>query len=174
MARGDSQGQNSKSGRRGSGVLGRMLGLLAFLPLASRAPIYARLMLALVLDDRMPAGRKALLAGAAGYLLIGRDLVPDDVPLIGGLDDLVVVVLAVDLFLDGVPEELLAEKLAELGIDRSGFDDDMARVRRLTPGPVRKTIRRFPQLIGQAAETIEHSGIGPRVRGWISKEDSFA
>jgi uncharacterized membrane protein YkvA (DUF1232 family) len=151
-----------------------VLGLLAFLPLASRAPIYARLMVALILDERMPAARKALLAGAAGYLVIGRDLVPDRVPLIGGLDDLVVVVLAVDLFLDGVPEELLAEKLTELGIDRSGFDDDMARVRRLTPGPVRKTIRRFPELIGQAAETIEHSGIGPRVRSWISKEDSFA
>jgi uncharacterized membrane protein YkvA (DUF1232 family) len=173
MARSDSKGRG-KGSRRGSGALGRVLGLLAFLPLASRAPIYARLMVALILDERMPAARKALLAGAAGYLVIGRDLVPDRVPLIGGLDDLVVVVLAVDLFLDGVPEELLAEKLTELGIDRSGFDDDMARVRRLTPGPVRKTIRRFPELIGQAAETIEHSGIGPRVRSWISKEDSFA
>ena len=52
----------------------------------------------------MPATRKALLAGAAGYLVLGRDLIPDDIPIIGGLDDLVVVVLAVDLFLDGVPD----------------------------------------------------------------------
>ncbi len=118
--------------------------------------------------------RKALLAGAAGYLVIGRDLVPDRVPLLGGLDDLVIVVLAVDLFIDGVPDELLAEKLDELGIDRPAFDDDMARIRRLTPGPVRKTIRRVPALIAQAVEAIDNSGIGPRVRSWVSKEESIA
>ena len=97
----------------------RALSLLAFLPLASRVPMYARLITALVMDDRTPAGRKALLAGAAGYLVLGRDIIPDDIPIIGGLDDLVVVVLAVDLFLDGVPEDLLDEKLDELGIDRA-------------------------------------------------------
>jgi uncharacterized membrane protein YkvA (DUF1232 family) len=156
------------------GVLGRTLGLLAFLPLASRAPIYARLIAALLVDERTPASRKVLLAGAAGYLLVGRDLIPDRVPLLGGLDDIVVVVLAVDLFLDGVPDELLAEKIADLGIDRTAFDDDMARVRRLTPGPVRKTMRRIPGLIAQAGEAIDNSGVGPRVRAWISKEGSIA
>jgi uncharacterized membrane protein YkvA (DUF1232 family) len=172
----DSEGKQASRKRRnrGSNVLGRALGLMAFLPLASRAPIYARLVVALVLDERMPANRKALLAGAAGYLLLGRDLLPDDVPILGGLDDLVVVVLAVDLFMDGVPDDLLSEKLKELEIDRPSFDDDMARIRRLTPGPVRKTIRRIPGLIAQAGEAVEHSGIGPRVRAWISKEGSIA
>jgi uncharacterized membrane protein YkvA (DUF1232 family) len=151
-----------------------MLGIMAFLPLASRAPIYARLIFALALDERMPASRKALLAAAAGYLVIGRDLVPDDIPILGGLDDLVVVVLAVDLFLDGVPSELLAEKLTELGIDRVAFDQDMARVRRLTPGPVRKTLRRIPGAVAQAGEAIENTGVGPRVRAWVSREDSIA
>jgi uncharacterized membrane protein YkvA (DUF1232 family) len=144
---------------------------MAFMPLASRAPQYARLMLALLLDDRTPVQRKALLAGAVGYLLVGRDLVPDDVPLLGGLDDLVVVVLAVDLFLDGVPEELLAEKLADLDIDRAAFDQDIARIRRLTPGPVRKTIRRVPELLGQAGAALQQTGLGPRVRQWINREE---
>jgi uncharacterized membrane protein YkvA (DUF1232 family) len=174
MASDKTNKSEGKAHKRGSGALGRALGMMAFLPLASRAPIYARLMLALVADERMPAARKALLAGAAGYLLVGRDLVPDQIPVLGGLDDLVVVVLAVDLFMDGVPDALLAEKLVELGIDRSAFDDDMARIRRLTPGPVRKTIRRIPGLIAQAGEAIDNSGIGPRVRAWISKEDSIA
>jgi uncharacterized membrane protein YkvA (DUF1232 family) len=144
---------------------------MAFMPLASRAPQYARLMVSLVLDDRTPASRKAMLAGAAGYLLVGRDIIPDEIPILGGLDDLVVVILAVDLFLDGVPEELLHEKLAELGIDRSAFEQDVARIRRLTPGPVRKTIRRVPQLVGQASAAIEQSGMGPRLRGWINREE---
>jgi uncharacterized membrane protein YkvA (DUF1232 family) len=174
MARGDSEKSERKSRRRGPSALGRALGMMAFLPLASRAPIYARLMLALVADERMPAARKALLAGAAGYILLGRDIVPDQIPVLGGLDDLVIVVLAVDLFMDGVPDELLSEKLRDLGIDRPSFDDDMARIRRLTPGPVRKTIRRIPGLIAQAGDAIDNSGIGPRVRAWISKEEPIA
>jgi uncharacterized membrane protein YkvA (DUF1232 family) len=171
MAR-ESRDSHSKSRR--SSTLGRALGLMAFMPLASRAPIYARLMLALLVDERTPAARKALLAGAAGYLLIGRDLIPDDIPVLGQLDDLVVVVLAVDLFLDGVPEDLLAEKLAELEIDRVAFDQDIARIRRLTPGPVRKTIRRIPELLGQAGAAIQQTGIGPRVRDWINREERTA
>jgi uncharacterized membrane protein YkvA (DUF1232 family) len=167
--------KSERKSKRGHGsALGRALGMLAFLPLASRAPLYARLMLALVTDQRMPSSRKALLAAAGGYILVGRDLVPDQVPLLGGLDDLVIVILAVDLFMDGVPEELLAEKLSDLGIDRPSFDDDMARIRRLTPGPVRKSIRRIPGVVAQVGEAIDNSGLGPRVRSWISKEESIA
>jgi uncharacterized membrane protein YkvA (DUF1232 family) len=149
----------------------RMVSLLAFLPVASRVPDYARLIAALVLDERTPNDRKVLLGAAAGYVVIGRDLVPDSLPILGGLDDLVVVVLAVDLFLEGVPPELLQEKLDDLGIERAAFDRDIAQIRRLTPGPVRRTIRRVPALIAGAGRAIERSGLAPRVRGWITRED---
>lgn len=159
--------------RRGIGgaSIGRLMSLAAFLPIASRVPEYARLVAALVLDERMPTDRKVLLGVAAGYLVVGRDLIPDSVPIIGGLDDLVVVVLAVDLFLDGVPQDLLDEKLLELDIDRVSFDRDVAQIRRLTPGPVRRTIRRAPALVTGVADAINQSGLGPRVRGWITRED---
>src|SRR4051794_2737255 len=149
----------------------RMLGIMAFMPLASRAPQYTRLILALTTDSRMPAGRKALLAGAAGYLVLGRDLIPDEIPIIGGLDDLVVVVLAVELFLDGVPSGLLDEKIVELGIDKRAFDEDLARIRRMTPGPVRRLIRRIPSVVATVGDAVQQSGLGPRVRAWIDKEE---
>jgi uncharacterized membrane protein YkvA (DUF1232 family) len=161
-------------GSRGRAGFSRALKLLAFLPVATRIPTYARLVTALVLDERMPASRKALLAGAAGYLAVGRDLIPDYVPVLGGIDDLVVVVLAVDLFLEGVPDDLLEEKLDDLGIDRAAFDRDIAQVRRLTPGPVRRTIRRVPGLIGGAGDVIRQLGLGPRMRAWITKEERSA
>ena len=155
----------------GRAGLSRFVSLLAFLPIASRVPDYARLIGALVLDERMPSDRKVLLGAAAGYVAIGRDLIPDSVPLIGGLDDLVVVVLAVDLFLEGVPPELLQEKLDDLAIDLASFDRDVAQIRRLTPGPVRRTIRRLPALITSAGRAVERSGIVPRTRAWINKEE---
>jgi uncharacterized membrane protein YkvA (DUF1232 family) len=156
----------------GRASVGRLVSLLAFLPVASRVPDYARLIGALVIDERMPADRKVLLGAAASYLVIGRDLIPDSVPIIGGLDDLVVVVLAVDLFLDGVPPELLQEKLDDLAIDRVSFDRDVAQIRRLTPGPVRRTIRRIPGLMTAAGRAVERSGVLPRARAWINKEGS--
>ncbi len=165
--------KQSKRSRSGVGI-GRALSLLAFLPIASRVPMYTRLITSLVVDDRMPANRKAMLAGAAGYLVLGRDLIPDDWPIIGGLDDLVVIVLAAEMFLDGVPEDLLEEKLAELGIDRAEFDRDVAQVRRLTPGPVRRTIRRGAELVGGVGEAVRQLGLGPRTRAWINREDRNA
>jgi uncharacterized membrane protein YkvA (DUF1232 family) len=152
----------------------RFLKWLAFLPVASRTPMYTRLIWELARDERTPATRKALLAGALGYLVVGRDLIPDEIPIIGGLDDLVVVVLAVDLFLEGVPSELLHEKLDLLGIDRASYERDMAQVRRLMPGPVRRVVRRVPGVIGAAVKAVESTGIGPRVRHWITREGSIA
>ena len=152
----------------------RMLSVAALLPLASRAPVYGRLFWDLIRDERTPAPRKAALAAAVGYLVVGRDLVPDDIPLIGGLDDLIVMVLAVDLFLDGVPDAVLDEKLDALGIDRRAFDDDVARLRRLMPGSLRRMIRRLPAAAAFAGDTLHRSRLGPRVRSWINKEGSIA
>ena len=152
----------------------RMMSLLAFLPVASRVPDYARLITALVLDDRTPNDRKVLLGAAAGDIVIGRDIIPDTIPILGGLDDLVIVVLAVDLFLDGVPPDLLQEKLDDLGIDRVAYDRDIAQIRRLTPGPVRRTIRRVPELVSGVGRAIDRSGVAPRVRAWITREDPIS
>ncbi len=166
----------TKRTRRSTGraAFGRSLTIMAFLPIASRAPLYARLATALALDDRMPLARKALLPAAAAYIALGRDLIPDDIPMIGGLDDLIVLVLAVEFFFDGVPEELLHEKLDDLGIDRAAFAQDMAQIRRLTPGPVRRTIRRIPVFVGDARRAVDALGLGPRIRAWINKEESIA
>jgi uncharacterized membrane protein YkvA (DUF1232 family) len=164
----------AKRGRDRRIGLRRLLGLAAVLPLASRAPMYARLFWELVRDDRTPVGRKALLGGALGYIALGRDLVPDDVPIIGGIDDVVVVILAVDLFLDGVPHDVLDEKLVELGIDQRAFYDDVARIRRFTPGPLRRIIRRAPGAIAMAGQQLQKAGVGPKVRDWINREDSIA
>jgi uncharacterized membrane protein YkvA (DUF1232 family) len=170
MARRHGKGRGFASGR----AFGRVLSMTAFLPVASRAPIYARLIWALLRDERTPTTRKVLLAGALGYLVLPADFIPDRIPLIGGLDDLVVVVLAVDLFLDGVPSEVLGEKLDELGIERGAFDRDVAQIRRIMPAPVRRAIRRVPQAVGLGVGALRSTAIGPRLRAWINKEGSLA
>ena len=155
-------------------ILNRVLAVAALMPTASRSSIYVRLIWALINDDRVPATRKALLGGSLVYFALPFDVIPDDVPILGLLDDLVVVVLGVDLFFDGIPAGILDEKLSDLGIDRAAFDRDLGQVRRLTPSPVRRLVRRLPPAVDAAAGAVRASRLGPRVRALIDKEGSFA
>jgi len=141
------------------------------MPLASRAPTYGRLLWSLLRDERIPRTRKAVLALAVGYLASPIDLVPDFVPLLGALDDLVVAVLAIDVFLEGVPEALLDETLLELGIERDVLERDRAQIRRMVPRPVRRLAQRVPGAVEGVAELIRSSGAERRLRSWIVKEE---
>jgi uncharacterized membrane protein YkvA (DUF1232 family) len=149
----------------------RTLNLLAFLPLAPRVPVYGRLLMSLVGDRRVPASRKVMLAVAAAYVVTPFDLVPDWLPVIGGLDDVLVVVLAVDAFLAGLPPRLVDEKLAELDIPRSELEADLQRVRRMVPKSVRAAAERIPDAFEGIASFIEESGIEGRLRRLARMEE---
>ena len=176
MARPDvAKDQDKAKSKRGRGAgVRRLIAAAAILPIASRAPLYARLLASLLVDARTPVSRKAMLGVALGYIVLGRDIVPDQIPILGQLDDLVVVALATELFLEGLDEALLNEKLEEAGIPRAAYDEDVARVRRMVPGPLRRVARRIPDAMQTVADAIAQSGIQPRLRGWIVGEGSAA
>ncbi len=116
--------------------------------------MYARLLWALASDSRVPAARKALLGLAGAYIVAPFDLVPEKIPFVGAIDDVAVMVLAIDVFLEGLPEALIGEKLDELGIPRSELDSDLARVRRVVPRPVRALAARLPSVIDRVAAQV--------------------
>ena len=122
-----------------------------FIPIATRATAYGRLILELAADGRVPWSRKMVLGIAAAYIVSPVDLVPDWVPLIGRIDDVMVTILALDLFLEGIPRELMIEKMYALGIDGRELERDLDTVRRLLPRPVRSVGRRLPGLIETGA-----------------------
>jgi len=130
--------------------------------------MYARLLWALASDPRVPTARKALLGLAGAYIVSPFDLVPERIPFVGALDDVAVMVLAIDVFLEGLPETLVNEKLVELGIPPSELQSDLARVRRLVPGPVRALVGRVPGVIDRMAAKVSENGIDRRVRGMIA------
>jgi uncharacterized membrane protein YkvA (DUF1232 family) len=57
-------------------------------------PELGRLLRSLSQDPRVPWHAKAIVAGAGVYVASPIDLVPDVIPGVGGIDDLIVVVLA--------------------------------------------------------------------------------
>ena len=156
------------------GMIGRTLGWLSFVPLASRAPDYGRLLWALARDERIPTASKALLAGAAVYTVLPVDVIPDAVPILGRLDDAVVVVLAIDLFLESVPQAVLDEKIAELEIDRESLERDLAQMRRLVPRPVRRAARQLPRAARVLGELVKRSGVVPAARRWVQQREPIA
>jgi uncharacterized membrane protein YkvA (DUF1232 family) len=71
-------------------------------------------------DPRTPWYARALAACVAGYALSPIDLIPDFIPVLGYLDDLVLVPLGIALVLKWIPAEVMAkcrqtakERLAE-------------------------------------------------------------
>ncbi|MDQ7787463.1 MAG: DUF1232 domain-containing protein [Thermodesulfovibrionales bacterium] len=58
-------------------------------------------------DKRTPKISKILLGLAIGYLLLPFDLIPDFIPVIGHLDDLILVPLLVIAALKFIPQEVV-------------------------------------------------------------------
>lgn len=74
----------------------------------------ARLAWALLRDRRVPIWLRALAPALVVYLDMPIDIIPDFVPVLGQLDDLIVVVLAGGLFVRFAPRSVLEDHIARL------------------------------------------------------------
>jgi uncharacterized membrane protein YkvA (DUF1232 family) len=63
-------------------------------------------------DPRVPWYTKALAAAVAGYALSPLDLIPDFIPVVGYLDDLILVPLGIVVVIRLIPTEIMAEHRA--------------------------------------------------------------
>jgi len=79
-------------------------------------PARAKLRLAwrLLRDRRMPLLVKAVIPALVAYLLMPLDIIPDFIPVIGQLDDLLLIALTVGLVVRFTPVELLEEHIRRL------------------------------------------------------------
>ena len=71
------------------------------------------LFLRLMLDKRVPLKLKILPVIAVVYLLLPRDFIPDLMPLIGWIDDIVVVILSVGIFFVFGPLSILTRNIGQ-------------------------------------------------------------
>lgn len=94
--------------RRGGGVRG-------VTALAKDAPKYLALYRLLLADPRVPKSAKAVLVGAGAFVVSPLNL-PGFIPLIGALDDIGIMMLAHGHFMKQIPDAVLAEHRAAVGL----------------------------------------------------------
>jgi len=70
-------------------------------------------------DPRVPWYAKGLAVAIAAYAASPIDLIPDFIPVVGYLDDLIIVPLGIALVIKLIPAEIIAEA-SSVGICRSG------------------------------------------------------
>ena len=71
-----------------------------------------RLILRLMLDRRVPIWSKLIIPGGLVYILSPIDFLPDIIPILGWLDDIIAIVVTLTLFLLSIPSNILREHLS--------------------------------------------------------------
>lgn len=112
-----------------------------------KLPTYARVVWGIVRDPRTPLGLKGLLMAALAYVVLPVDLIPDAIPILGQADDLTVLLLVLDLFIQNAPPEVRAEHTTRAKNGTADLDQDLAKLRHLM-GDRFDTIRdNLPELL---------------------------
>ena len=134
--------------------------------LVIKLPTYARIVWGIVRDPRTPLGLKGLLLAALAYVVMPVDLIPDVIPIIGQADDLTVLLLVLDLFIQNAPPEVRAEHTARAKNGTADLDRDMARLRHLM-GDRFDTIRdNLPELLDRYGSLRDPDELKRALASW--------
>jgi len=96
-----------------SSEMGRLVRRVAALSLRRKV----RLAWRLLADRRVPLLARAVLSAVVLYLAMPLDIVPDFIPVVGYLDDVLIILGAAWLFLRLVPAGVLEEQVAALEME---------------------------------------------------------
>jgi uncharacterized membrane protein YkvA (DUF1232 family) len=96
----------------------RQLGCRNFFRLLTHLPSFAKLFSRLLKDPRVPAGPKLIVAAILAYVILPTDILPDFLIGVGQLDDFVVFLGGLKLFLRLCPPGVVQEHLTAISVGR--------------------------------------------------------
>lgn len=134
-----------------------------------RLPTYARVVWGLARDPRTPIGLKALLGAALAYVVMPVDLIPDVIPIIGQADDLTVLLLVLDLFIQNAPPEVRAEHTARARNGTADLDRDLARLRGLLGDRFDHIRDDLPELLERYGRLSDSDEVKRTLAAWLRR-----
>lgn len=127
-----------------------------FWEVVKRLPGYIRLATRIAKDPDVPKQAKAVLAVGGGYAVSPIDLVPGVIPVAGQLDDLYVLLTAIQQSLKMMPAEVAERHLAASNLRREDVEADLQAVRDVVRMAVTKSIK----IGGKALERVSRAAFG--------------
>jgi uncharacterized membrane protein YkvA (DUF1232 family) len=132
-------------------------------------PTYARLVWGIMRDPRTPIGLKGMLAAALTYVVVPVDLIPDAIPILGHADDLTVLLLVLDLFLQNAPADVRAEHAARARNGTADLDRDLARLRVLLGDRYDRIRDNLPQLLDRYGRMRDPDEMKRALAAWRTR-----
>ena len=108
--------RRAKRGRAEPSAYDRLVEYLALIP------DLFHLAVKLLFDRTVPPGKKVVLAATVAYVFNPVDIIPDFIPVVGWLDDLVVLALGLSKFLDTEDPEIKAAVRRHWAGDEDAFE----------------------------------------------------
>jgi uncharacterized membrane protein YkvA (DUF1232 family) len=134
--------------------------------LVVKLPTYARVVWGILRDPRTPIGLKGMLAAALAYVVFPIDLVPDAIPILGQADDLTVLLLVLDLFIQNAPPEVRAEHTTRAKNGTADLDRDLERLRGLMGDRFDRIRDNLPELLDQYGRVRDPDEVKRALASW--------
>ena len=134
--------------------------------LVVKLPTYARVVWGILRDPRTPIGLKGMLAAALAYVVFPIDLVPDAIPILGQADDLAVLLLVLDLFIQNAPPEVRAEHTTRAKNGTADLDRDLQRLRGLMGDRFDRIRDNLPELLDRYGRVRDPDEVKRALASW--------
>lgn len=121
---------------------------------AMRSPRYVRLAANMVRDDRVPNRAKAALIVGGAYVVSPIDLVPGFIPVLGQMDDLIVIIAALGSARHLCPPDLVDEHMARANLTHPEMDRDFETAELSVRWVARKGIDTARVLVGHGLRVV--------------------
>lgn len=103
-------------------------------------PNLGKLLFRVVRDPRVPKRQKVILGAVATYIVVPFDVIPDWIPGLGQLEDLALLVVALDGLLNKVPQEVLEEHWDGDPRVLQSIRDGLAQITEMVPNRVKRRV----------------------------------
>ena len=134
--------------------------------LVIKLPTYARVVWGILRDPRTPIGLKGMLAAALAYVVFPVDLIPDAIPILGQADDLTVLLLVLDLFIQNAPPEVREEHMTRARNGTADLDRDLERLRGVMGGRYDQIRDNLPELLDRYGRVRDPEALKGALASW--------
>ena len=134
--------------------------------LVLKLPTYARVVWGIERDPRTPIGLKAMLAAALAYVVFPIDLIPDAIPILGQADDLTVLLLVLDLFIQNAPPEVRAEHALRARNGTADLDRDLVKLRAVMGSRYDEVRDNLPELLERFGRLRSPDAVKRALASW--------